>query len=74
MGFFMNSFKYAHALKTDGAKNRTRVFELSLLIALCVSLLFGAWAHKEESRLAGKLIRLHVIANSDGEYDQSVKL
>lgn len=44
----------------------------SLMAALCVTAAWGA--HQTQERLAEKLIRLHVIANSDSEADQALKL
>ena len=64
-------------LRKDGAffmKKRT-ICLLSILLALAVT---AAWtaadAHGTQVGLAGKLIRLHVVANSDSEADQAVKL
>ena len=55
-------------------KKRT-ICLLSILLALAVT---AAWtaadAHGTQADLAGKLIRLHVVANSDSEADQAVKL
>ncbi len=34
----------------------------------------GTVLQSQQQRLAGKLIRLHVVANSDSDYDQAVKL
>jgi len=62
-----------NAEKTPKTK-KPMLFEAALLIALSAALLFGAWAQREGESLAGKLIRLHVIANSDSEYDQATKL
>ena len=51
-----------------------RVWELALLLALCLSMLAGLWAGREQRALAAGLIRLHVIAASDSEADQQTKL
>jgi len=48
--------------------------EIALLLALAVTVLWGAVSERRQEDLAGKLIRLHVIANSDGEADQALKL
>lgn len=53
---------------------RLRIWEIALLAALCISMLAGAWAQKEQSELADGIIRLHVIADSDEEYEQQLKL
>lgn len=49
-------------------------WELALLMALCVTLLFGLWAQSRQKALSDKLIRLHVSAASDSEEDQAAKL
>ena len=47
-----------------------QVLLLFLLCLLCTTL----WAQAGQAQLADHVIRLHVIANSDSEADQSVKL
>ena len=44
-----------------------------MLGALC-ALLWGGWLGEEQAALAGQVIRLHVIANSDSPADQELKL
>lgn len=51
-----------------------KTWELSLLVALCFSLLTGTWAEAKQSDISSGLIRLHVIAVSDEEKEQSIKL
>ena len=51
-----------------------RVWELALLLSLCLTLLTGLWAGREQRALASGLIRLHVIAASDSAADQETKL
>lgn len=51
-----------------------KIWELALLAALCLSLCVGAWAASRQADLAGKLIRLHVVAADDSETEQAVKL
>ncbi len=55
-------------------KQHLKIWEISLLVALCVTFCTGLFAKAEQSRLSGELIRLHVIANSDSTGDQTVKL
>ncbi len=50
------------------------IFEVALLIGLSFSFLLGASAREEQRDISEKLIRLHIIANSDSESDQSLKL
>ena len=49
------------------------IFELSLLIGLCASLLVAAEARETQLGISEKLIRLHIIANSDSDADQRLK-
>lgn len=49
-------------------------WELALLLGLCAALIWGAWAAQRQDALARKMIRLHVIANSDSDADQALKL
>ena len=58
----------------DGVFMKKRIIAL-ILTALCVlTLITGAVLAQQQRTLAGKLIRLHVVANSDSQYDQMVKL
>ena len=45
-----------------------------MLLALCIFFLSGLWAGRTQRELAGGLVRLHVIANSDTDADQAAKL
>ncbi|MDO4815568.1 MAG: stage II sporulation protein R [Bacillota bacterium] len=56
------------------AKSKFKVWELSLLIALCLSLCAGTWAQARQNAISGSLVRLHVLAVSDEENEQSIKL
>ena len=48
---------------------------VSILFALAATTVWAASdAHRAQMDLAGKLIRLHVVANSDSRADQAVKL
>ena len=57
-------------MKTRFLKN----WELSMLLALCVTLLWGVWASARSRALSEGLIRLHVLAVSDDENEQRIKL
>ena len=48
-----------------------RVWEAALMLSLCLALLTGIWAEGTQKRLAGQLVRLHVIAASDSAADQA---
>ncbi|MDR1735839.1 MAG: stage II sporulation protein R [Oscillospiraceae bacterium] len=53
---------------------RFRRWETALMIGLAVALVLGYAAQAEEVRLSEKLVRLHVIADGDGEEQQALKL
>lgn len=55
-------------------ERKLRPWELAMLLALCFTLLCGTWAQGRQQMLAGKLVRLHVIADSDEDAAQAVKL
>ena len=48
--------------------------EIALLLALSICLLSGGLSLKQQERLAGQVVRLHVLANSDSAEDQALKL
>ena len=60
------------AVKEHGYK--LKLFEIALLIGLAVFLTSGALALRTQDELADKVVRLHVLANSDSEEDQALKL
>ena len=55
-------------------ENRLKCIEIALLIGLAVFLISGGLALRTQTRLADRVVRLHVLANSDGEEDQALKL
>ncbi len=54
--------------------SRLKRWELALLLAVAAAALLGARLGKEQDALAQKVIRLHVVANSDSAEDQALKL
>ncbi len=48
--------------------------EAALLLALALCLLSGGLSLNRQERLAGQVVRLHVLANSDTQEDQALKL
>lgn len=64
---------HTHSLSIDSGC-ALRPWELALLLAVCVTLLAGTWAQARSQMLAARLVRLHVIAVSDDETEQAVKL
>jgi stage II sporulation protein R len=57
---------------------KIKKWELSLALALMLSVLLGSfWVNRAEAdarQLSDKLLRLHVVANSDSPEDQALKL
>jgi len=53
---------------------KLKLWELSLLVALVIAILWGALLEQRQQNLSDKLIRLHVVANSDEAADQALKL
>ena len=49
-------------------------WEISMLLAICITLCCGVWAQGKSEVLSSKLVRLHVIAVSDDESEQELKL
>ena len=63
-------------MKTAAKRERKtlRMVELALLLGAAVFLLSGIWALNTQRDLADRVVRLHVLANSDTEEDQALKL
>ena len=53
---------------------RFRIWEISLMLALCVTLCLGTWAQARQESISGSLVRLHVLAVSDDSNEQRIKL
>lgn len=51
-----------------------RTIELALGIAVAVTLIWGMVSLSRQQALADKVVRLHVLANSDSDADQALKL
>ena len=56
------------------SSSKLRIWEAALLLAFGITLTAGVWANASEAALAGRVLRLHVVANSDSEGDQARKL
>ena len=61
-------------MKRKSGNKKLRLWELSLLAALCLSLCAGLWAQNRQSAVSAQLLRLHVLAVDDTEQEQAVKL
>ena len=53
---------------------RLKRWELALMLGVLIALALGSWLGREQEDLSGRIIRLHVIANSDTPEDQALKL
>ena len=60
-------------MKTKQA-GRLRLAEIILLLFLAAFLASGAMALQTGQELSDKVVRLHVLANSDSQEDQALKL
>lgn len=61
-------------IRTLQENQRLRRWETALLVGVAVALLSGVWLDREQTALSNQVIRLHVIANSDSQADQALKL
>ena len=50
------------------------IIELALFLAFAAALLWGIRAVRTQQEISDKVVRLHVVANSDSEEDQALKL
>ncbi|MEG1658371.1 MAG: stage II sporulation protein R [Oscillibacter sp.] len=53
---------------------KVKIFEILLAIGLALFLLTGVWSLHRQQNLADKVVRLHILANSDSQTDQTLKL
>lgn len=56
------------------AEKKLKTWETAALMALCFALCAGTWAQGQQERLGRELVRLHVLAHSDDEAEQQIKL
>lgn len=54
--------------------HKLHIWELALIGALTAVLLTALWAQKTQAEVASELVRLHVLAKDDTDYEQAVKL
>jgi stage II sporulation protein R len=54
--------------------DKLRCGEIALMLTLALMMLWGVWSLQQQDVLERKMIRLHVIANSDTAEDQTLKL
>ena len=60
--------------RTGTKKTTLRRWELALLLGMAAAALWGVRLDGEQAALADKVVRLHVLANSDTQEDQALKL
>ena len=60
--------------RTGSKKTTLRRWELPLLLGVAAAALWGVRLDREQAALADKVVRLHVLANSDTQEDQALKL
>ncbi len=53
---------------------KLKTWELALMCGVLIAVVAGSWLSQEQQELAGSVIRFHVIANSNSEADQALKL
>ena len=53
---------------------KLKIWELALMLGVLMAVVTGSWLGREQQELADSVIRFHVIANSDSEGDQALKL
>ena len=53
---------------------KLKTWENALMFGILISVTVGSWLGREQQGLADSVIRFHVIANSDSEADQALKL
>jgi len=61
-------------MKTEEKNGNLKLIEIVLMLLLAAFLASGALALQTEQALSDKVVRLHVLANSDSEEDQALKL
>ena len=61
-------------MKSSSTSSKLRLWEAALFLAFGLTLTVGVWANASESALADRVLRLHVVANSDSDSDQARKL
>ncbi len=53
---------------------KLKTWEIALMLGVLIAIVAGSWLGREQRVLADSVIRFHVIANSDSEEDQTLKL
>lgn len=53
---------------------RLKTWEMALLLGVAIALFATSWASCRQRELETRVVRLHVLANSDSDQDQALKL
>ena len=53
---------------------KLKTWEIALMFGVLIAVVAGSWLGQEQKDLADSVIRFHVIANSDSDEDQALKL
>ena len=53
---------------------KLKTWEAALMFGVLIAVVAGSWLGREQQELADSVIRFHVIANSDSDEDQALKL
>ena len=53
---------------------KLKIWEMSLIFALVITTLCGFMTENDRTELSEKIIRLHIVANSDTDIDQDLKI
>ena len=53
---------------------KLKIWEIALIVAMAFTVLLGFSINSQAEALSDKMIRLHVVANSDSDKDQALKL
>ena len=53
---------------------RLKTWEMALLLGVAIALFATSWASCRQQELETRVVRLHVLANSDSAQDQALKL
>ena len=73
-GAYIAKDGYGMKTKHPPAGRKLRRLEIALLIGLAAAMAWGAWSLGTQRQLADRVVRLHVLANSDSQADQALKL
>ncbi len=55
-------------------KKHLTIISTTIIILIIIGILLLTWGAKTQTKISSNVLRLHIIANSDNEVDQSVKL